>query len=93
MTAAELQGLIDLDCRVTRKDGTWCIACRSAELEASAPGDDGLAVAARKLQAIANDEATGLTAAEASGYLMAVGVRRLARLRALVEFVSALVTK
>lgn len=79
----------DLDLRLRRTDGTWSLACKTLGHEVQRPTLDE---AARVMHASASDEVTTLAAAAATGYLMAEGVKRLARLQALVAVLSPFVT-
>lgn len=77
----------NLDLHLRRVDGTWTLQCKTLGHEVKRATLDE---AARVMHAMATDEATTLAAAAQTGYLMAEGCKRLARLQALVAVLSPL---
>lgn len=76
----------DLDLRGRRVGATWTIEVRALDLRAEATKEEGgFQGAARKLLALASDEAGWRTSAMARHELMEKGKRRLTKLLAAID--------
>ena len=79
---------VSLDLHLRRKDGRWELECRALDLSYTG---DTLAQAARECLAFARDSAGVLYSA--TPHLRVSGKLRLARLRVLMDVLSALTSK